>query len=464
MLRERAGGFMDEIRCDETEYLIWKWHPRGSRKGANARENAIRWGSSLRVRDGSVAVFVYNKKDGSYQDFIEGPCDQILKTANLPVLANIVGLAYDGGTPFQAEVYFINLAEVVQIRFGIPYFDVFDPRFPDFGVPFAVRGTLTFHIKDYRQFIKLHRLDEFDVDSFKQQVKDAIVRYVKDAVANAPADLNIPVIQLERAFAKIHDQAEPQIGARLGEKFGVDVSGFDISAIEPDKSSDGYRQLIAVTRDVEARTVQAQTEASIKDIHDKQRINVENLEEALRIQREETQRAQRMATEMANIGVVQLEKQAEVGVAGANALGQLGANGATEIGNPSGGSGEGAGWFDPTAMMAGMAVGGAVGQNIAGMMNGMMGGLSGQAVVAGAPVPPPVPQACYYIAVGGAATGPFGAPALAQMVATGQLVRESLVWKPGMAEWQPAGGLSDFAVLFSGGALTPGMPPVPPSK
>ena len=458
-LLERAGGFTDEIRCDETEYLIWKWHPRGSRKGVNAREDAIRWGSSLRVRDGSVAAFVYNKKDGSYQDFIEGPCDQILKTANLPVLANIVGLAYDGGTPFQAEVYFINLAQIVQIRFGVPYFDVFDQRFPDFGVPFAVRGTLTFRISDYRQFIKLHRLDEFDLDTFKQQIKDAIVRYVKDAVANSPVDLNLPVIQLERALAKVHDRVEPQIGARLAEKFGVEVSGFDISAIEPDKTSDGYRQLMAVTRDVEARTVQAQTEASIKDIRDQQRINVENLEESLRIQREEVQRAQRMATETANIGAFQIEKQSEVGVAGANALGQMGANGATEIGGPSGGADGGAGWFDPAAMMAGMAVGGAVGQNIAGMMNGMMGGLSGQTPV-GAPVPPPVPQASYHVAVNGTVTGPFDMVVLAQMAAAGQLTRESLVWKPGMREWSAAGSVVELSCLFVAGSAS-GMPPVP---
>lgn len=461
---EKAGGFMDEIRCDENEYLIWKWHPRGSRKGFSARENAIRWGSSLRVRDGSVAAFVYNKKDGSYQDFIEGPCDQILKTANLPVLASIVGLAYDGGTPFQAEVYFINLAQVVQIRFGVPYFDVFDPRFPDFGVPFAVRGTLTFRIKDYRQFIKLHRLDEFDLESFKQQVKDAIVCYVKGAVANVPDELHIPVIQLERALAKIHDQIEPQVSSRLSDKFGVEVSGFDISAIESDKASDGYRQLMAVTRDVETRTVQAQTEASIKDIHDQQRINVENLEESLRIQREEAQRAQRMATETTNIGAFQLEKQSEVGVAGANALGQMGANGATEIGSPSGGGADGgSGWFDPAAMMAGMAVGGAVGQNIAGMMNGMMGGLSAQAPVTGAPVPPPVPQVLYYVAVNGVATGPFDMSTLRQMTSVGQFSRDSLVWRQGMTEWLAAGCIFELLGLFPAGEGD-GMPPVPTER
>lgn len=448
---KKDGGFMDEIRCDEPSYLIWKWHPAGSQKGANRRESAIRWGSSLRVRDGSVAAFVYHQKDGTYQDFIEGPYDQIIKTANLPVLASIVGLAYDGGTPFQAEVYFINLAQVVQVRFGVPFFDVYDPRFLDFGVPVAARGTITFGIKDYRQFIKLHRLDEFDLDAFKAQVRDAVTRYVKAAVANAPSDLGIPLVQIERSLAKIHDAVEPQIRERLSSDFGVEVSGVDISAIELDKTSDGYRQLMSVTRDVEQATVQAQAEVNIKNLHDQQRINAENLEETLRVQREEAQRAQRMATETANIGAFQLEKQAEVGVAGANALGQMGANGATEMDSGSGGG------FDPATMMAGMAVGGAVGQNVAGMMNGMMGGLGGQVAQSGAQVPPPVPQAGYHVAVNGVATGPFSPALLAQMAAAGALTRDSLVWKQGMAEWRRAGDVDELASVFGGGAPV-GMP------
>ena len=67
----KAGGFMDVIRCDEPSYLIWKWHPKGSEPGNNNRENAIRWGSSLRVKDGEVAVFVYNQPNGFKEDFIE---------------------------------------------------------------------------------------------------------------------------------------------------------------------------------------------------------------------------------------------------------------------------------------------------------------------------------------------------------------------------------------------------------
>lgn len=448
----RKGGLMDEIRCDEPSYLIWKWHPSGSRPGANNRENAIRWGSSLRVKDGEVAVFVYKQKDDTMQDFIVGPFDQTIKTSNFPVLESIVGLAYEGGTPFQAEIYFINLARIIQVKFGVPFFDVYDPRFADFGVPVAVRGTVSFGIADYREFIKLHRLSTFNLDDFQKQIRDAVNRYVKDVVANAPAAHNIPVVQIESKTAQINDVVEYDLSERLKETFGVVVSGIDIGAIEIDKSSEGYRQLMSVTQGLASATAKAEAEAKIRDIHAKQRIEAEHYEGTLRIQREEGQYAQHKQTQTANLGAFQVEKQAEVGVAGAQALGQMGANGAGDVN--IGGSGDGTG-LNMAAMMASMAVGGAVGQNIAGAMNNMMGGINQQATPGA--VPPPIPTAAYHVAVNGQATGPFDISVLAQMAAVRQLTADSLVWKNGMAQWAKAGTVDELKNLFANA-----MPPIPP--
>lgn len=440
---KRNGGFMDEIRCDEPTYLIWKWHPAGVQEGEGNRENAIRWGSSLRVKDGEVAVFVYKQKDGTMQDFIEGPYDQILSTKNLPILASIVGLAYEGGTPFQAEVYFINLARLIQVRFAVPFFDVYDPRFSDFGVPIAVRGTISFGIKDYREFVKLHRLFSFNLDNFQAQIRDAANRYIKDAVANAPAANDIPVIQIESKTAQINDAIEYDLSERLKETFGVFVSGVDIGTIEIDKSSEGYRQLMSVTKDIAGATAQAEAQAKVKDIHDKQRIESENYEETLRIQREEGQYAQRMHTRTENFGAYQVEKQTEVGVAGAEALGQMGANGAGSIDLGNGGGGMG---FNPAAMMASMAVGGVVGQNIAGTMSNAMAGMN--AATPGA-VPPPIPVVAYHVAINGQAAGPFDLATLKQMALAGQFAANSLVWKAGMAEWVKANSVEDLKSIFA---------------
>ena len=449
----RKGGFMDEIRCDEPSYLIWKWHPSGVQLGQTVRENSIRWGSSLRVKDGEVAVFVYKQKDGTMQDFIVGPFDQAIKTANFPVLASIIGLAYEGGTPFQAEVYFINLARIIQVKFGVPFFDVYDPRFDDFGVPVAVRGTISFKIKDYREFVKLHRLNNFNLDDFQSQIRDAVTRYVKDTVANAPASNNIPLVQIETKTSQINDVVELNIGERLKENFGVEVSGVDISAIEIDKSSEGYRHLMSVTKDIAGATVKAEAEAKIKDIAAKQRIEEQHYEESLRIQREEGQYAQHMHTRSANLGAYQVEKQAEVGVAGAEALGQMGANGAGSI-NLGGDGGNGGMGFNPAAMMASMAVGGVVGQNIAGSMGNAMSGMNQP--IQNTVTPPPIPTVAYHLAVNGQATGPYDLSVLQQMAAAGQFNADSLVWKNGMAEWVQAGTVDELKSMFVV------MPPIPP--
>ena len=446
------GGFMDVIRCDEPSYLIWKWHPSGLQQGNNNRENAIRWGSALRVKDGEVAVFVYKQKNGIMQDFIVGPFDQTIKTANLPVLASIVGLTYDGGTPFQVEIYFINLARIIQVKFGVPFFDVYDPRFDDFGVPVAVRGTVSFRISDYREFIKLHRLSSFNLDDFQQQIRDAVSRYVKDVVANAPAVHNIPLVQIESKTAQINDVLEYDLGERLKETFGVTISGIDIGVIEIDKSSEGYRQLMSITREVTRATVKAETEAKVKDIAMKQRIEAEHYEESLRIQREEGQYAQHKQTQETNIGAFQVEKQAEVGVAGANALGHMGANGAGYI-NLSGSEGSG---FNMAAMMASMAIGGAVGQNIAGSMNNMMSGIN-QPVQSGI-TPPPVPVTAYHVVVNGQAVGPYEINVLKQMIVSGQLSANSLVWRVGMIEWVRADSVEELKELFHT------IPPIPPTE
>lgn len=430
--KPKAGGFMDEIRCDEPSYLIWKWHPNGSQLGNNNRENAIRWGSSLRVKDGEVAVFVYKQKDGTMQDFIEGPFDQTIKTENFPILASIIGLAYDGGTPFQAEVYFINLAKIIQVKFGVPFFDVYDPRFMDFGVPVAVRGTISFQISDYRHFIKLHRLNSFNLEDFQKQIKDAVIRYVKDVVTNAPSANNIPVVQLETKTSQINDVVEYNVSIRMKEDFGVEIKGVDIGTIEIDKASEGYRQLMSVTKDVTATRIHAETTDYV---------------ERLRIQREEGQYAMHKQTQSANLGAFTVEKQAEVGIAGAEALGQMGAVGAGSVNLGDGSTG-----FNPAAMMAGMTLGGAVGQNIANSMNGMMA--AGMSNVQQA-MTPPLPKVQYHVAVNGQATGPYDLAALAQLITSGVLTKDTLVWKNGMENWDKAENQPDINALFANS-----MPPI----
>ena len=440
--KKSEGGLIDVIRCDEQEYLVWKWQPLGE-ANSTKKENAIRFGSSLRVKDGELAVFVYKQNDGENQDFIIGPHDQTIKTANFPILTSVVGSAFGGASPFQAEIYFLNLSGNVQIRFGIPYFNVFDPRFLDFAVHIAVRGTLTFNITDYKAFIKLNRLINFELDDFKKQIKDAVTKYIKAVVTNIPADNGMPVLQMERKILEINDLVAKYLGTRLETDFGVNMKGLDIANLEVDKEAAGYAELRKVTAEQTTKTVGAQTDVNIKNLQDTQEINATNMEETLRIQREEAQRAQKLQTEGQNLSVHQLNQQTEVAKTAAESLGKMG----------SGGSGTGGSMMDPGSMMASMAMGGAVGQGMAGAVGGMMQGMNEQKQT-----PPTPPQVQYSISINGQQNGPFNWQQLQQMAQSGHITKDTYVWKQGMVNWELAGNVQELSSLF--GAVPPPPPPM----
>lgn len=434
--KKEEGGFMDVIRCDEQEYLVWKWRPSGE-ANSTKKENAIRYGSSLRVKDGELAVFVYQQKDGSMQDFIVGPYDQTIKTANFPVLSSIVGAAFVGASPFQAEIYFMNLSGNIQLKFGIPYFDVFDPRFMDFAVPMSARGTITFNITDYKGFIKLNRLINFELDDFNKQIKDAVTKYIKGIITNIPSDKGIPVLQMEKKLLEINDLIAEYLKPRMENDFGVNMKGFDLATIDVDKESQGYAELRKVTADQTTKTTIAQTDVNIKNMSDMQEINALNMEGTLRIQREEAQRAQKLQTETNFIGAHALNQQTDVLKTGAESLGNMGIGG-----------GDG---MNPAGMMTGMMMGGAMGNQMAGMMNNM-----GQNMQQQQNTPPPPPTIAYSVSVNGQTAGPFNLQQLQQMVQNGQLTQNTHVWKQGMAGWELAGNVQELGNLFGA------FPPPPP--
>lgn len=454
---------MNVIRCDLSDYLVWKWRPNGQPLDSTTRENSIRYGSSLRVKDGESAIFVYKQKDGVMQDIITGPYDETIKTANFPVLASIVGMAFGGESPFQAEIYYINTAGIVKVNFGIPFFDIFDPRFLDFGVPVAIRGSIGFCIRDVALFIKMHRLVNFSLDEFKEQIKDAVIRRVKSVVANAPQDHQLPVIQIERRLDEINDLVKGRLAADLEEDYGVHMRRLDISAIEIDKDSAGYQQLYRITAAQQAATIETQTAVNIQNLSDMQRINTENMDESLRIQRQETQRAQRLQSESAYIGAHALNRQAEVLQTAASNLGHIG------IGGGAGSSG-----IDPASFMTSMALGGAMGSQMGQMVNSLGQAMNGQCQSGGVNgmTPPPMPGQQpgmppapggptadlpeWMLSVGGQQYGPFTIEQLRQMSTTGQMTAHSYVWKQGMPSWMLVAQVPELAAV-----LTPVMPPMP---
>lgn len=313
-----------------------------------------------------------------------------------------------------------------QIKFAIPYFDVYDPRLTDFGVPVAVHGEIIYSVNDIEHFKTVNQADVLNEESFKNKLKGQVVKYVKSIVSNIPTESQIPVGQLERKIDDISELAKSRIAPQVERIFGIIVESLDITDILIDKTSIGYQELKALTAELERENVLAkhsanlssfnlqnelqqnllrqqsalsldsmkrQQELNLSNQEQLQAMQLENQRETLRIQREEMQRASRLQTEQTFLGAHQ---------ANLNASGILGMTNGTNM-----------------QQMPGMPQ---LGMN--------------------------VPQVQYMVGINGQPAGPFDWNQLKQLVRNGQLTQQSLVWKQDMTAWAMAGQIMELQPLF----------------
>lgn len=105
--------------------------------------------------------------------------------------------------------------------------------------------------------------------------------------------------------------------------------------------------------------------------------------------------------------------------------------------------------------IGGAGVGMGVGFGMGNMMTNMMN-QSGFNQQQNNSVPPPPPIVQFHVVVNGAQAGPFTLEQLQLMATNGQLTKQSLVWKAGMANWAAAEAQPELAALFAA------VPPPPP--
>lgn len=318
-----------------------------------------------------------------------------LTTQNLPILATLKGWKYGFESPFKAEVYFVSTRQFTNLKWGTP--GPCTMRDPEFGaVRVTAFGIYSIKIKDPAVFIReIAGTDgEFSTDEIQDNLKGKIGMRVKEVMP----ELQIPVIDLE---SKVFT-----MGEMLKERIAPAFEGLGI----------------------------ALTEVQVQDVG----------------LPEEVERAIDKAGAMRAIGNMQMYTQYET------------ANSINDAANNPGGlaaAGVGIGMGFGMGGQMGNAMGGAFTNMV--QQPGITPGFSGTGQSASQPPPmpgpPPLPQLNLFVAMNGQQAGPFEAPALQQMVMSGQLTRETLVWKQGMASWAAAGTLAELAPVF--GAVPPPMPP-----
>lgn len=507
--KKNEGGLMDAIRCDEKDFLIWKWRPVGQEVNTTNKENAIRMGSSISVRPGQAAVFLYQNKEGEY-DVIKGPYNDIIKTENLPILSSIIGTAYAGGTPFQAEVYYFNLAKNMEIPFTIPYFRIVpaEAEYKAYDIEVAIKGSLVFEVSSQKEYIKyLFEAwggSDTTLAELEQQLKSLLTQEVKQIVTNAPKDTGIFVMHFNSLIGEMGQYILARLQNKIANRFGILATDVTISDIRYDEDSDSYQKLKRITEEqahifnleneknaLLSYQIQRETMRTDADIRNQSAqkmmdIQMEHQKDMMARMRAESQFAQHqqtmaasqqaqlmneaaanranmaseaalhrsnLASETANISAHQINVQGDVMKTGMQNMGQMGAM------NLGGGDGH----MNPAGMMTSMMMGTAVANQMGQMMNGMGAAINNQNVVQQTPPPMPGQQAsAYFVFINNQQAGPYDMTTLAQLAQQGIINLNTQAWCNGMAGWAPIANIPALAQMFNspmGGTCPPPMPP-----
>jgi excisionase family DNA binding protein len=108
----------------------------------------FRFGSQVIVRESQQAVFF---RDGKALDTF-GPGRHTITTANAPILSQLIGMATSGRTPFTAEVYFVNMREFLDQKWGTA--EPIPLRDTDLGlVRLRAYGTFSVQVEDPALFV-----------------------------------------------------------------------------------------------------------------------------------------------------------------------------------------------------------------------------------------------------------------------------------------------------------------------
>lgn len=186
---------------------------------------AIKIGSQLIVEESQEAVFY---RDGKALDTF-GPGRHTLATQNLPLLTELLGVPFEGKSPFQAAVVFVSTKTFLDLKWGtkepVVYRDseLAMVRLRAFG-KFAVR------IVNSQVFVNgvVGTMGVYTTDGVESYFKDVIVARLTDVLGeNLQSIFDLP---------KVYDELSMALKARVAEdfsKYGIELVDLYLGAITP---------------------------------------------------------------------------------------------------------------------------------------------------------------------------------------------------------------------------------------
>ena len=339
----KKDGLASIIKYEgDNETLVWK-HPIED----------FNFGSQLIVHESQEAIFF---RDGQALDLF-GAGRYTLQTQQLPLLEKIYKLPTDTEGTFHSEVYFVNLATQMGIKWGTDSkVRLFDPA-SGLHIEIGASGEFNIRVTDSRKLLLkvvgttggLGQEQLLGIGNGKGFFRSMVMTQVKSYLAQTIKENAINILEIDEHLMSLSGALRERINAALDE-YGLTMPEFYVSRIVTPDDDPNFRrmkeqyaeQYLLVRQEgirkaeaeaaADRKAVEAQTAARMKII------GAQGEAEALKIQKQAEAEAYRMqaeaeAAEMRMKGYTyQQETSRQVGLeamknglgGGANAAGALG--------------------------------------------------------------------------------------------------------------------------------------------
>lgn len=339
----KKDGLASIIKYEgDNETLVWK-HPIED----------FNFGSQLIVHESQEAIFF---RDGQALDLF-GAGRYTLQTQQLPLLEKIYKLPTDTEGTFHSEVYFINLATQMGVKWGTDSkVRLFDPA-SGLHIELGASGEFNIRVTDSRKLLLkvvgttggLGQEQLLGIGNGKGFFRSMVMTQVKSYLAQTIKENAINILEIDEHLMALSGALRERINAALDE-YGLTMPEFYVSRIvTPDddpnfrRMKEQYAEQYLLVRQENIRKAEAEAAADRKAVEAQTAarmkiIGAQGEAEALKIQKQAEAEAYRMqaeaeAAEMRMKGYTyQQETSRQVGLeamknglgGGANAAGALG--------------------------------------------------------------------------------------------------------------------------------------------
>lgn len=294
----KRDGLASIIKYEgDNETLVWK-HPIED----------FNLGSQLIVHESQEAIFF---RDGQALDLF-GPGRYTLETQQLPILEKLYQLPTDTEGTFHSEVYFVNLATQMGIKWGTDSkVRLFDPM-TGMHIELGASGEFSIRVVNSRKLLlKLVgttgelRQDALLGSNGKGLFRSLVMTQVKSYLAAVIRENAINVLEIDERLMELSEALRQRINPKLSE-YGLEMPEFYVSRVVTPDDDPNFRRMkeqfaeaylnvrqeqirkSVATAEAERKTVEAQTAARMKII------GAQGDAEALKIQKQAEVEAYRM--------------------------------------------------------------------------------------------------------------------------------------------------------------------------